>query len=76
MIKCSACILQRKAKNCQACRNMTAKLYLDFLTEVRELVFGAKNNNERVYAIQDSITLEEQMISSFQPGNLTEGFTL
>lgn len=76
MIKCSDCILQKKASNCRACRNLTGKLYLDFMTEVEDLIFGPKNNNERVYAVQDSIVREKEMIMKFAPGNLKERFKL
>lgn len=74
MISCSDCILQKKAANCRPCRNMIGKLYLDFITEVKELAFGAKNNNDRVYAIQDCVNLEFEMVNSFTPGNLKDGF--
>lgn len=76
MIKCSECILQKKAKNCRACRNLVGKLYLDFMTETEDLIFGPKNNNERVYAVQDSVKLEKEMIMEFKPSNLKERFKI
>jgi hypothetical protein len=40
------------------------------------LAFGAKNNNERVYAVQDCVNLEQEMVNSFTPINLKDGFSV
>ena len=74
MILCSECKLQKKAKNCSACRNAIGKLYLDFLVEVKDLSFKAKNYPDRVYAIQDLVVREEAMVNSVTPNNLKEMF--
>ena len=76
MIKCCECVLEKTRDNCKSCRNMTGKLYLDFLVEVRELAFNTKRKEKaRIYAVQDSIVLEESMINSFSPNLLKEAFS-
>ena len=72
MIRCKECLLQKKASNCQVCKNATGKLYLDFFMAVKALVFGPKNNNDRVFDIQDLVVREEEMINSINPKNMKE----
>jgi hypothetical protein len=76
MIKCKSCRLQKKAENCRSCRNLTGKLYLDFLSEVRALLHGPHNDNKRIAELQKLLYREGEMINSFTPENLKEGFKL
>lgn len=76
MIKCKHCILLKKEGTCRKCRNAIGKMYLDFLTEVREIVQGFGDPVQKLDRINKSIYLEGQMISSITPHNLKEMFEL
>lgn len=76
MISCKDCILQKKAENCRKCRNLTGKLYLDFVKEVRSIAYGPWKDSDRIQKLQKCLFSEGDQIQSFTPENLKEGFKL